>query len=100
MRSKLLLTYNIRLETQEEYMRFMVNILVPTLQRVGLANTGVWHTMYGNYPMRLITFVAENEETMRTALESKVWIELEEKLKGFVEDYTRRVVPYDPGFQF
>lgn len=100
LRRKLLLSYNIIPEHQEEYLNFMVNVFVPTLQRVGLVNAGVWHTAYGDYPARLIVFVAEDQETMEQALVSKTWKDAEVKLGRYVRDYARRVVPFEPGFQF
>jgi len=100
LRAKLLLTYNILPEHQEEYMNFMVNVFVPSLQRVGLANAGVWHTAYGDYPARLIVFVSDDQETMEEALADKTWRDLEAKLSKYVKDYARSVVPFQPGFQF
>jgi hypothetical protein len=100
LRSKLLLTYNIIPEHQEEYMNFMVNVFVPSLQRIGLSNAGVWHTAYGDYPARLIVFVSDDQETMEEALKDKTWHDLETKLGKYVKDYARNVVPFQPGFQF
>ena len=100
VRRKLLLAYDILPDHQDEYMNFMVNIFVPTLQRIGLANAGVWHTAYGDYPSRLIVFVSDDEPTMERALAGKTWKDLEGRLKQHVRDYTRRVVPFQPGFQF
>lgn len=99
MRSTMLLTYNVQPEMQEEYMQFMMNVFIPTLQTLGLENAGIWHTAYGDYPARLIVFVAE-EGVMRNALKDKRWENIEARLKECVTDYTRRVVPYEPGFQF
>jgi hypothetical protein len=96
----LLLTYNILPERQEEYMNFMVNTFIPSLQRVGLVSSGVWHTAYGNYPARLLVFVSEDEESMDKAIESKTWKDMEERLERYVKDYARRLVPFHPGFQF
>jgi len=67
---------------------------------LGLANAGVWHTAYGDYPSRLIVFVSDDEPTMERALAGKTWKDLEGRLKQHVRDYTRRVVPFQPGFQF
>ena len=100
MRSKLLLSYNIVPEHQEEYLSFMVKVFVPTLERIGLSNAGVWHTAYGDYPARLIVFVADDQETMQHALADKTWHDLEARLEKYVKDYTRNVVPFRPGFQF
>ncbi len=98
-RSTLLLTYNIIPLMQEDYMRFMVNVFMPMLQNIGLMRVGVWHTAYGDYPMRLLSFVAEHE-VMERALASETWSDMEGKLKTFVEDYQMRVVPFRDGFQF
>ncbi len=98
--SKLLLSYNITPDKQEPYMRFMLNHFIPALQEIGLMNIGVWHTAWGNYPLRLLVFVAEDEPTLEHALGNEVWKQMEEELIPLVTDYTRRVVPYEPGFQF
>ena len=60
----MLLSYNITAERQETYMRFMLNEFIPTLQSIGLTNVGVWHTAWGNYPIRLLVFVSENSSAM------------------------------------
>ena len=99
MRQKMLLSYNFLPQHQQEYMEFMMSTFVPTLQRLGLENMGVWHTAYGNYPNRLIVFVA-SEQDMREAMSGDDWTKLEERLKSYVTDYTCRVVPFQPGFQF
>lgn len=99
MRQKLLLTYNILPQFQQEYMNFMMSTFIPALQRIGLENVGVWHTAWGDYPMRLLAFMAD-ESDMQEALASDEWRELEGRLKQYVADYTCRVVPFEPGFQF
>ena len=99
MRQKMLLSYNIMPQHQEEYMQFAVQTFVPTLQRIGLENQGVWHTAWGDYPMRLIVFVAEADD-MRDAVTSDTWEHMESQLKQYVTDYSRRIVPFQPGFQF
>jgi hypothetical protein len=99
VRSKMLLTYNIVPHVQDEYMQFMMNVFMPVMERLGLENAGVWHTAYGNYPMRLLAFVAE-EETLRAALADARWHNAEARLKQYVTDYTCRIVPDQSGFQF
>jgi hypothetical protein len=97
---KMLLTYNILPEGQENYMRFVLNEFIPTLHSIGLANQGVWHTAWGAYPIRLLVFVSENAGAMTRAVESDAFEQMEEKLKGLVSEYHRRIVTFDPGFQF
>lgn len=81
-------------------MRFVLQEFIPTLQSIGLANVGVWHTAWGKYPLRLLIFVSESEGMMTTATQSEVFEKMESKLKTLVSDYSRRVVPFSPGFQF
>ena len=97
--SKMLLTYNIQAQHQDAYLRFVVNEFIPTLQTLGLTNVGVWHTAYGDYPVRLLVFVAETV-AMERALKADKWTELESRLKKYVTDYSCRVVPNTPHFQF
>ena len=99
MRSKMLLAYNVLPQHQDEYMQFMMQVFVPTLQRIGLENEGIWHTAWGNYPIRLLAFVAE-EHDMREAIKTDAWSQVEARLKGYVSDYSCRIVPYQAGFQF
>ncbi len=98
--SKLLLSYNISPEQQDIYLRFMLNQFIPALQNLGIMNIGVWQTVYGDYPIRLLVFLAEDEATLERALESDVWRKMEKELKPLIRNYTRRIVPYEPGFQF
>ena len=100
MRSKLLLSYNIRLQHQENYMRFVINEFIPALENLGLSNIGVWHTAYGDYPDRLLVFGAKDSAAMSRAVASPIFADIEGKLKTFVTDYNRRVVPFDERFQF
>jgi hypothetical protein len=99
VRSKMLLTYNINSPMQDDYMQFMMNVFIPTLQRLGLENMGVWHTAYGDYPSRLLAFVAEEPE-MRAAMGDDRWKQVESRLKQYITDYSCRIVPFEPGFQF
>jgi hypothetical protein len=98
--SKLLLSYNIIAKSQQAYLHFMMNDFIPALASIGLKNVGVWHTAYGNYPIRLLIFASENSAVMDRALNSDIWADMEGKLEEFVTDYTRRVVPFDSRFQF
>ena len=95
----MLLTYNVVPQAQSEYMQFMMSVFVPSLQKIGLENMGVWHTAFGNYPNRLLVFVAE-ELDMKEAMASETWTQAETRLKGYITDYTCRIVPFESGFQF
>jgi hypothetical protein len=89
---KLILTYDIRPSVQDEYFQFMLGEMVPTLQAQGLHMNGAWHTAYGNYPMRLVEFIAEDRETLDSVLGSSIWEELEAQLRRYVQNFSYKTV--------
>ena len=55
---------------------------------------------YGDYPLRMATFVAEDYDTIEDMLTSARWQELENRMQSFVQNYSHRIVAYRRGFQF
>jgi hypothetical protein len=97
---KLLVTYDVLEAKQEEYFQYVLGEFVPAVQNLGLYMTDVWHTAYGDYPVRLAAFVAPDYDTMVGILNNPSFVQLEDKLKEFVVNYRRRVVPRKNGFQW
>ncbi len=96
---KLLMSYDIKPESQEVYYRFVTTDFVPALRLMHIYMTDVHHTLWGNYPVRLVEFVAESKEVIHEALDSERYKQLEEKLKTYTENYSRKVIRYRDGFQ-
>jgi hypothetical protein len=97
---KLLLTYDPRPEQRDEYFHFVLGEFVPALEQLGLTMCEVWHTAYGNYPLRLTGFLAEDMQAMQGVLASDAFQKLEGRLLTYVENYRRRVVGAGKRFQF
>jgi hypothetical protein len=97
---KLLVTYDVRDARQDEYFQYVLGEFVPGVQTLGLHMTEVWHTAYGEYPLRLAGFVAQDYDTMVTILNDATFLGLEERLKEFVMNYERRIVQLRNGFQW
>jgi hypothetical protein len=72
---------------------------IPAVQSLGLEMSEAWHTAYGDHPDRLIAFLAEDLETMLTALNDEAWAEVNEQLLEYVTDFSYKIIPYEPGFQ-
>ena len=96
---KLLLTYNVNDDSSEDYRQFVTGEFLPEVQKLGLAVTEVWYTAYGDYPERQTELVSRDEDTMWGVLTSDEWTELEGRLKEYVNDFGRKVIRYQPGFQ-
>ncbi len=97
---KLLLSFNIKTGQETPYRRFILEEFLPQAQELGLLPTDAWHTAYGNYPSRLIGFVAEDLPTLRAARNSQRWQGLFKKLEGYTGNLSQRVVPFKGGFQW
>jgi hypothetical protein len=99
-KKKLLLTYDPIPERREAYFQYVLGEFVPALEQMGLSLCEAWHTAYGSYPLRLNGFIAMDETDIEEILASEDFIELEERLQKFVENYKRRVVYFSRNFQF
>ena len=99
---KLILSYDIQPDiSQESYFQFILGEMVPALQSLGVHMSGAWHTAYGNYPIRLVEFIAPDRATLDDVLTSTTWAEMEDKLGEFVMNYSKKVVTLkEDHFQF
>jgi hypothetical protein len=97
---KLLLAYDPIPEKRDDYFQFVLGEFVPSLEHLGLQMSGVWHTAYGSYPLRLAGFLAPDRDTLDQIIASQAFQELETQLLEYVENYSRRVVPLRRTFQF
>ena len=57
---RLLIAYNIRSGQENTYRSFVLEDLLPQAQELGLVPTDAWHAADGNYPLRLLGFVADD----------------------------------------
>ena len=99
-RYKLIVCYDVLPASRDTYYQFILGELVPSAQQMGLYMTEAWHTAYGEYPLRMASFVAEDLDTVREALGSQEWRELEARFLTYVDNYSRKLVPFREGFQF
>ena len=96
---KLLLSYQVSQEKQQEYHQFVMGRYLPAMQSMGFQMSEAWHTAYGNVPNRLIGLVCNDEEAMNELLESESWDSLIEQLGELVTDLDYKFIPYRGGFQ-
>jgi hypothetical protein len=99
-RVKLLLTYDPIPDRREAYFNYVLGEFVPALEHLGLTMSEAWHTAYGDYPLRLAGFIAENRERLEEILTSDRFQSLETRLQEFVVNYSRRIVRCRGRFQF
>jgi len=96
---KLLLTYHVSQERQQDYHKFVMSRYLPTLQSMGFQMSEAWHTAYGEAPNRLIGLVCSDEAVMNELLSSDEWDSLNDQLAEFVTELDYKFIPYRGGFQ-
>ncbi len=97
---KLLLTWDIAPEREQEYFEFVIGEFIPGVQRLGLEPIEAWATIYGEYPQILVALLAPDLPGAQRVLGSVEWNGLRERLQAFVKNYSYKVVPGKGGFQF
>lgn len=97
---KLIMTWDINPEHEQEYFEFVVREFIPGVQRMGLELSDAWATVYGNQPQIMVGAVLPSAGKAEQILESKEWLSLFNQLQDFVVNYTQKLVVARGGFQF
>jgi hypothetical protein len=97
---KLLVTYNVLAHREMEYRRFMIQRWLPVMQKLGLEPGEMLHTLWGDYPVRLVVLYAPDRETIEKALASDEWRQRHGQLQKLVRDLEYRIVSARPWLQY
>ena len=100
MSVKVLMSWDISAERDQEYFEFIIGEFIPGVQRLGLQPSEAWATIYGSYPQILVGLLASDEGQARRILASSDWGMLQERLFNYVKNYSHKIVPARSGFQF
>lgn len=99
MSIKLIMTWDIAPENEQDYFEFVISEFIPGVQRLGLEPVEAWATIYGNYPQIQVGMLANDFSLAQRALLSTTWQDLQQKLFSFVKNYSHKLVPARSGFQ-
>lgn len=97
---KVIMTWDIAAERDQEYFEFVIGEFVPGVQRLGLQPSEAWATLYGSYPQIQVGLLASDADHARKVLASSEWGLLQDRLFGYVKNYSYKIVPVRTGFQF
>lgn len=100
MAVKILMTWDIAAEHEQEYFEFVIGEFVPGVQKLGLQPAEAWATLYGSYPQIQVVLLAETAPQARSVLESSDWSILQDRLFSYVKNFSQKIVPSRGGFQF
>ncbi len=97
---KLIMTWDILPEREQEYFEFVIREFIPGVQRLGFELSDAWATVYGRQPQILVGAVQSTYEEVQTVLGSPDWHSLTNQLQDFVQNYSQKLVASRGGFQF
>jgi hypothetical protein len=97
---KLIMTWDITPEREQEYFEFVVREFIPGVQRLGFELSDAWATVYGNHPQILVGAVMPTVNEAQELLDSDDWKSLYNQLQDFVRNYSQKIVGATGGFQF
>ena len=100
MSVKLMLSWDIAPEHEQDYFEFVIGEFIPGVQRLGFQPVEAWATIYGDYPQIQVGILAEDLPGIQQALCSDGWIQMQDKLLALVKNFSYKVVPARNGFQF
>ena len=100
MAVKVLMTWDIVGERDQEYFEFVIGEFIPGVQRLGLQPAEAWATIYGSYPQIQVGLLAPDAIEARRIIDSNDWGMLQDKLFNYVKNFSYKIVASRPGFQF
>ena len=100
MAVKVLMTWDIAPDYEQEYFEFVISELIPGVQRLGFQPLEAWATLYGNYPQIQVGMLAADVDLAQRMFNTADWDELREKLFTYIENFDYKIVPARSGFQF
>jgi len=100
MAGKLIMTWDIPPDHEQEYFEFVVRDFLPEVQKFGFKLSDAWITVYGDYPQILVGAILPSINKIKETIDSEQWKTLEKKLMDFVVDYKCKIVEASGSFQF
>ena len=100
MSAKLIMTWDIAPEHEQEYFEFVVREFIPGVQRLGFEVSDAWATVYGNQPQIMVGATLPSVNKIRQVLRSSDWKSLNNQLLDYVQNYSFKIVDAKTGFQF
>ena len=99
MTVKLLMSWDILPNKEQEYFEFVISDFIPEIKQLGISPVDAWYTMYGDQPQIMVAAKVQSQAALNVAMASKEWQRLIDSLLQFVENFSYKVIPARTGFQ-
>ena len=99
MTVKLLMTWDILPDREQEYFEFVISDFLPEIKQLGIRPVDAWYTMYGDQPQIMVSAKTQSQAALNVTMASKEWQRLHNNLLKFVENFSFKVISAKTGFQ-
>jgi len=99
MTVKLIMTWDILPNLEQEYFEFVIGDFLPEIKQLGIRPVDLWYTMYGDQSQIMVVAKTQSQASLNVVMASKEWLLLIENLLKFVENFSFKVIPAQTGFQ-
>lgn len=99
-KAKLIMTWDIAPNREQEYFEFLVRDFIPGIQSLGFEIQEAWATAYGERPQVQVGAVMPDASQIRDTLYTNDWIKLHSELMDVVVHYDHKIVLARTRFQF
>jgi hypothetical protein len=90
---KLLLSWDVLPDNDQEYFEFMVREFTPKMSALGLNVIEAWFTLYGDKaPQIVVEAMTDDLGAMRDLLATDEWNQLKTKLLKYVTNFQQKVI--------
>jgi len=96
---KLIMTWDINPEHEQDYFEFVIREFIPGVQRLGCELSDAWATVYGDQPQIMVGAIITSFNRARQLISGQEWTDLNLKLMEFVHNYEQKIIPAKSGFQ-
>lgn len=100
MNVKVIMSWDIIEGREQEYFEFVVRRFMPGVQKMGMALSDAWVTIYGDHPQILVGAVVAGKGKAQEIITSEEWTKLNKRLQDYVRNYDIKMAPLEGGFQF
>lgn len=96
---KVIMTWDIQENKEQEYIEFAVGELSPALSSLGLQINEVWYTIIGSGPEMIVSGLMPTRAEARQLIRSREWERLQDRLGDYVENVNIKIVQPKGPFQ-
>ena len=98
--AKLIMTWDIAPNREQEYFEFVVRDFIPGIQTLGFEIQEAWATAYGERPQIQVGASMQTADEIRSVMLTNEWIQLHQQLMDVVLHYEEKIVHTKTRFQF